>query len=85
LASSPSWLSSASGASDVAETGSAWIGPPCGSGGQETKDWWPYKKASHKIIRQAVTKEKKANKWEGGEWKCTYCRQGMLEVEEISG
>jgi hypothetical protein len=39
-ASSPSWISSASGASDAAATRSAGIGPSSGRGGRETRNWW---------------------------------------------
>jgi hypothetical protein len=53
LTSSPSWLSSASGASEVVEAG---------SGGRETRDWWPYIGVSHKTIRKAETKYKEAIK-----------------------
>jgi hypothetical protein len=63
-ASSPSWLSSASRASDVTEIGSARIGPPSGRGGRETRDWWPCTNVSHKAVRITIIEYKKASKLE---------------------
>jgi hypothetical protein len=37
LPSSPSWLSSVSGASEAAETGTCGMTPPSGRGGRETR------------------------------------------------